>query len=390
MATLLLIVIYIAFIGLGIPDSLFGAAWPAIYPEFGVPMSLASVVTLLISACTAVSSLSSARLINRFGTGLITLVSTALTAIALLGFSLSGALWWLCLFAVPLGLGAGAIDSALNNYVALHYRATHMSFLHCFYGVGVSLSPYLMSLALGEQNNWRGGYRVAFFIQLTISAVALLALPLWGRVQQNETASKTVAPRTLPLRQQARTPAIRAVWGLFVTSVAIEFTCGTWGSTFLVNARGLTAETAARVVTFYYIGMTLGRFLSGVLAARLAGWRLIRIGQGVVFAAIVMLAIPSPVTAGIGLFLVGLGNGPAFPNLTYLTPHSFGADVSQSVMGTQLAASYVGTMAVPPLFGLLAQTFGAGLFPWFLLVLYALLIGCLTRETQLLKAQGRY
>lgn len=390
MATLLLILIFFAFVGLGIPDSLFGAAWPAIYPEFGVPVASASVVTLTISACTVISSVFSARLINRLGTGLVSLISTALTAIALLGFSLSHGFLWLCLLALPLGFGAGAIDSGLNNYVALHYRASHMSFLHCCYGVGVSLSPYLMSIALADNNDWRGGYRLAFFIQLAITALLLLALPLWGRVRQTAADTAPVTPRALSLREQARCPAIRAVWGLFASSVAIEVACGSWGSTFLVSARGLSAEHAARVITFYYLGMTLGRFLSGVLATRVSSWRLIRGGQTIVLAAIVLLAIPLPLTAGIGLFLVGLGNGPTFPNLNYLTPHSFGADVSQSVMGTQLAASYTGTMVAPPLFGLLAQSVGAWVFPWFLLALFALLTACLLRETRLLKAAGRY
>lgn len=391
MATLLMFIIFLAFIGLGIPDSLFGAAWPAIYPAFGVPMSAASVITLLISACTVLSSLFSARVINRFGTGVVTLVSTLMTAGGLLGFSLSNNLIWLCLLAIPLGLGAGAIDTGLNNYSALHFRATHMSFLHCFYGVGVAVSPMMMSLALADNNNWRGGYRVAFVIQLGIAAVLLLSLPLWERVQKKEEADTApVIPRTIPLREQVKTPTIRAAWGLFLTSVGIEFTCGTWGSTFLVDARGLTAETAARVVTLYYVGMTLGRFLSGVMATRMKPWRITQLGQGVVLVAILLLAIPTPITAGIGLFLVGLGNGPFFPNLSYLTPHNFGADVSQSVMGTQLAASYVGSMAIPPLFGVLAQALGTELLPYFLSALFALLIFCMVRMVAALKKEGRY
>lgn len=390
MATLLLIVIFLAFIGLGIPDSLFGAAWPAIYPEFGVPVSLASSVTLLTFGCTVISSLVSARVINRFGTGLVTLVSTAMTAVSLLGFSLSNSLWWLCLLALPLGLGAGAIDTGLNNFVALHYNATHMSFLHCFYGVGVSVSPFLMSLALADNNNWRGGYRMAAMLQIGITLAVLLALPLWKRVQKTNATEDEVTPRDLPLKTQLKMPTVLAVCGLFISSVAIEYTCGTWGSTFLVNAHGLTAEAAARMVTVYYIGMTLGRFLSGVLATRLKPWRLIQIGQCGVALAIALLFIPSPVTAAIGLFLVGLGNGPFFPNIVFLTPRNFGADVSQSVMGTQFAASYVGTLALPPLFGVLAQVIGAHVLPWFLLVLFALLLFCMTRMVSLLKKQGRY
>lgn len=390
MATLLLILIFFAFIGLGIPDSLFGTAWPVIYPEFGVPVSAASLVTLLMSACTVLSSANSARLVRRMGTGPLSFFSTALTAGALLGYSLSGHFVWLCLLALPLGLGAGAIDSALNNYVALHYRASHMSFLHCSYGVGVALSPYLMSLALADRNNWRGGYRLAFFLQLGITVLLFLALPLWRRVGDRPDEATTAPPRTLTLREQAKQPTIRAMWGLFAASCAIEFVCGSWGSTFLVHARGLTAESAARTVTFYYVGMTAGRFLSGVLATRLHSWRLIQGGLSVVAVALLLLSIPSPATAGVGLFLVGLGNGPTFPNLNYLTPRNFGADVSQAVMGTQLAASYIGTMVAPLLFGLLAQTAGAWLFPWFLWGLFALLIVCLFREIRLLKAAGRY
>lgn len=387
MATLLLAVIYIAFIGLGIPDSLFGTAWPAIYREFSLPISMASCVTLLISGGTVVSSLFSARLINRFGTGRVTAVSTALTAAALLGFSLSGHLLWLCLFAVPLGLGAGAIDSALNNYVALHYRATHMNFLHCFYGVGVSLSPYLMSLALSGQGGWRSGYRLAFFIQLGIAVVTIAALPLWGRAVHAQTADEQeTAPRTLSLSQLARLPGVKSVWLAFIGSCAIEYICGAWGSTFLVESKDMAVDTAAQIITLYYVGMALGRFLSGVLSVKLSSWALIRIGQGVVLAAIVLLLLPLPAfAAGAGLFLIGLGNGPVFPNLIHLTPTNFGRDVSQSVMGSQMAAAYVGIMLVPPLFGLLAQAAGTDIFPFFLLVLFIGMIGATLRLIRTVK-----
>lgn len=387
MATLLLAVIYIAFIGLGIPDSLFGTAWPAIYREFSLPISMASCVTLLISGGTVVSSLFSARLINRFGTGRVTAVSTALTAAALLGFSLSGHLLWLCLFAVPLGLGAGAIDSALNNYVALHYRATHMNFLHCFYGVGVSLSPYLMSLALSGQGGWRSGYRLAFFIQLGIAVVTILALPLWGRAAHAQTTDEQeTAPRTLSLSQLARLPGVKAVWLAFIGSCAIEYICGSWGSTFLVESKDMAVDAAAQIITLYYVGMALGRFLSGVLSVKLSSWTLIRIGQGVVLAAIVLLLLPLPAfAAGAGLFLIGLGNGPVFPNLIHLTPANFGRDVSQSVMGSQMAAAYVGIMLVPPLFGLLAQAVGTDIFPPFLLVLFVGMISATLRLIRTVK-----
>ena len=392
MSTILLIVIYIAFIGLGIPDSLFGAAWPAIYEEFGVPISYASFVTLLISGCTVISSLLSARVINRFGTPAVTAVSTVMTAAGLLGFSFSGSLVWLCLFALPLGLGAGAIDSALNNYIAMNYKATHMSFLHCAYGVGVTLSPYLMSLALSHSNDWRGGYRTAFFIQLGIAAVTIFSLPLWGRVRHAEAhEEESVVPRTLSMRELIKMPSVRAVWLMFFSSCAIEFTCGSWGSTFLVQSKGMSAEDAAKIVTFYYAGIAIGRFLSGLLAAKLPSWRIVHIGQASVLTAIVLLMLPLPFyVSAAGLFLVGLGNGPIYPNLTHLTPHNFGRDISQSVMGSQMAWASAGTMLMPPAFGLLAQWIGTAAFPYFLLAMFIIMLVSTGLLVKNLKSAGRY
>ncbi len=392
MATILLIVIYIDFIGLGIPDSLFGAAWPAIYTEFGLPISYASFVTVIIYGGTVISSLLSARVINRFGTAKVTAVSTALTAVGLLGFSLSGGLIWLCLFAVPLGLGAGAIDSGLNNYIALHYKATHMSFLHCAYGVGVMLSPYLMSLALSDNNNWRGGYRIAFFIQIGITAVTILSIPLWSRIRSIDIhEDDDVRPRTIKLTELIKMPSVRAVWLMFFGSCAIEFTCGSWGSTFLVQSKGMSAEDAAKIITFYYAGIALGRFLSGMLAARLPSWRIIHMGQAAIITAIVLLALPLPFyVAAIGLFLVGLGNGPIYPNLVHLTPKNFGRDISQSVMGSQMAFASVGTMVMPPIFGLLAQNISTDIFPYFLLIMFIVMIVSTFVLVKNLKANGRY
>ncbi len=391
MATALLVVIYLAFIGLGIPDSLFGAAWPAIYPEFNVPVSYANFVTLIIAGGTIVSSLMSARAINRFGTAKITAASTSMTALALLGFSLSGGMGWLCLFAVPLGLGAGAIDTALNNYVALHYKAAHMNFIACFYGVGITVSPFLMSLALGEQNDWRSGYRVVFYIQLAVALVTIFSLPLWKRIKNPATQEEHAAPRTASLRELAGMPSLRFAWLMFIGSCAIEFTCNAWGSTFLVQAKGVSADRAAQLITFYYVGMTFGRFLAGVLSGRMTGWRMIRIGQGIVFAAIVLLLLPLPtVFFTAALFLVGLGNGPIFPNLTYLTPQNFGADISQSVMGTQMAAANTGILLMPALFGLLAQGLGLWLFPVYLLGLFLIMALSSIALVRRLKKEGRY
>ncbi|MDO4285866.1 MAG: MFS transporter [Eubacteriales bacterium] len=376
MALLLLLIIYVAFIGLGIPDSLFGTAWPAIYTEFDLPVGMASCVTLLISGGTIVSCLLSARLIARFGTARITAVSTFLTAASLFGFSCSRNMLWLIGCAIPLGLGAGAIDTALNNYVALHYKAIHMNFLHCFYGVGVSVSPYLMSLALSDGSNWRGGYRTVFWIQFGISLLMFLSLPLWKKVGHSGGAQEEEEPiQAVGLLPLLRQPGIRAACLIFIGSCAIEYTCGVWGSTFLVNAKGFSASTAAMIITCYYVGYALGRFFSGLLSVRLGSWQIIRIGQCITIAAILILLLPLPsYIACLGLFLTGLGNGPVFPNILHLTPQNFGRDISQSAMGVQMSASYIGIMLAPALFGLLAQNISAGLFPWYLLVMFAVMI----------------
>ncbi len=375
MATILLIIIYIAFIGLGIPDSLFGAAWPAIYTEFHLPVSYASYVTLVISCGTVISSLVSARVINRFGVGAVTTVSTFLTAAALLGFSFSQNMLWFFLFAIPLGIGAGAIDTGLNNYVALHYRATHMNFLHCFYGVGVSVSPYLLSLVLSGGATWRDGYRLAVGLQTAIAVITLFALPLWGKIKGAQIVENAAPPRTVKLRELVKMPAVRAVWLVFIACCAIESSCGIWGSTFLVGAKGMSVDKAAATVTLFYIGMAIGRFLSGVLAAKLTGWQIIKIALGILAAALIALVLPLPAAvSGVGLFLIGLGNGPLFPNLTHLTPQNFGREISQSVIGTQMAASYLSIMLSPLLFGVLAEHVNVSLFPWYLFLMLILLI----------------
>lgn len=375
MATLLLIVIYIAFIGLGVPDSLFGTAWPAIYTDLNLPVSWASIVTIIVSCGTITSSLLSSWLISRFGTGKITAVSTLMTALALLGFSCSDSMLWLCLCAIPLGLGAGSIDTALNNYVALHYKASHMNFLHCFYGIGVSLSPYLMSLALSK-GTWEGGYRAVFWFQLAIAALTALALPLWKKVrhaQNGEEAEET--PRVLSFPALMKMPKVRMACLVFIGYCALEYTCGTWGSTFLVNAKGAAADTATRMVTFYYVGLALGRFLSGVLAGLLHSRQLVKIGQMILLAAVVSLFLPLPFAfCSVSLFFIGLGNGPIFPNMLHLTPELFGKDLSQAVIGAEMATSYIGVLLAPALFGLIAQNVTAALFPVYLLVLYALMI----------------
>ena len=389
MATILLILIYFAFVGLGLPDSLFGTAWPAIYAEYGLPYSIGSIITIIMTCCTITSSILSARVINRFGTGKVTAVSTAMTAAALLGFSLSGSFLPLCFLAIPLGLGAGAIDTGLNNYVALHYTSSQMSMLHCFYGIGITISPYLMSRLLGTDAGWRGGYRTAFFIQLGIALLLFLALPLWKKVAKKE-AEEEPSAKVLSLKELAKIPGVKNMWVLFLCSCGIENTTNTWGSTFLVEFKGLSVDRAAGIMIYYFVGFTLGRLLSGILATRLSCWKIIRMGMVVMTTAVILLLLPLPgASVGIALFLLGMGNSPLFPNFTYLTPQNFGAEISQSVIGAQMAASNAGFLAAPLLCGLLAQFFGMGVFPLYLTLLFAGLGFGVLKIQKTMKAAGK-
>ena len=390
MATALLIIIYIAFIGLGIPDSLFGTAWPAIYSEFELPISFGSFVTIIISCGTVLSSVISSKIISRLGTNKVSAYSTLLTALALLGFSFAPNLWIMCFWAIILGVGAGAIDVALNNYVAIHYSATHMSFLHCFYGVGVSVSPYILSLVIAGNFGWRGGYRIAFAIQLIITLLLFLSLPLWRKAHGGENESEENTHKDLSFGSVLKIPGVKMMCSLFIASCAIECTCGGWGSTFLVEYKHLPAEKAAQIIMIYYIGMTLGRFLSGVLAAKLHSWKIIKLGQIVLGLALLLLILPGGVyLCALGMFLIGLGNGPLFPNFNYLTPENFGSDISQSVIGIQMASAYIGIMVAPAVCGLLGQVFGMVIFPFYLIVFYAIMIPVTVRVKTVLKRNAK-
>lgn len=386
MTILLLAIIYIAFIGLGIPDSLIGSAWPAIYPELNVPVDAVSGITLLISGCTVMSSIFSSSVLNRFGAGKVTLVSTAMTAAALLAFSFVPHYVWMLPIAIVLGLGAGAIDAGLNNYIALHYSVGQMNFLHCFYGIGVSLSPYLMSLALRE-TQWRWGYRYAFLIQATITVVLLFSMPLWKK----DTAEEASTQRSLSLPELFRQPAVRVVWVLMLATNAIEYVCGVWGSTYLVQFHSFSAEKGALSLTLYYAGLALGRLLSGLLSDKIHTWKRIKISCGIVCAAIVLLLLPFGGTVSvIALCLIGLGNGSIYPNLIHLTPYHFGREVSQSVMGSQIAFAYIGVMLAPPLTGVITRFLGFGAYPMLLAVLYGIMLISMAVFVRMLKLNSRY
>lgn len=366
MATLLVTIIFVTYVGLGIPDSLFGTAWPAIYTEFNLPISYSNFVTGLMYMGTIVSSLLSARLTKKLGTPLVVAISTALTAIALFGFSVSKNMIMLCLFSIPLGLGAGAIDNVLNTYVALNYKATHVNFLHCSYGVGVALSPFLMSLALKNSNNWQGGYKTMFFFQLALTVMCFLSIPIWKKVKEQKAEEDET--RVVSIPELLRIPIARASLVIYYSSCAIESVCLAWGSTFLVNSKGLTPDKAAGMITFYFVGMTLGRFISGLIANKVSPKRIIVFGETVVLFAIILTFFQNPTLATVGLFLIGLGNGPVFPNMTHLTPIHMGRDISQSFIGLQGAVAYGSILISPILFGLLAEKLSTDIFSIFQIV----------------------
>ncbi len=375
MSIFLILLIYLAFIGLGLPDSLFGTAWPAVYAEFSLPFSFGTIVSVIVTCGTILSSLFSARVIHRFGTNKVVAFSTLLTALSIVGYAVSPNIWVMLLFAVPLGFGAGSIDVALNNYVALHYSASVMNYLHCFYGVGVSISPYVLSLVIGGENGWRKGYFIVAGIQALITILLFISLPIWKKVHPEDRSEGNEKAKVLSFRQTLAIPGVRFFCALFFIFCAIECVCGGWGSTFLVEYRGLTADQAAEVVLFFFIGMAVSRFLSGVLAKKVKSRQIIAAGISVLGIGIVLLFIPGPqflYTAA--FFLVGLGNGPLFPNFTHIAPETFGKDVSESVISMQMTFAYVGILLGPLLCGLLAQAFTMLVFPVFLTALFAAML----------------
>ena len=390
MATLLLVVIFIDFIGLGIPDSLLGACWPSIYPDLGLPVSAAGIVSFITSGCTVVSSLFAARIINRLGTPRVTAVSTVITAFALLGYSFSGNIIFLCLCAIPLGLGAGAIDSGLNNYVSLHYSATHMSLLHCFYGIGVSVSPYVASLLVETAGGWRAAYRTMFFVQLGISIVTILSLPVWKRAHRGVGAEQEEKQQTVPLKKLIKMPAVVLSGLMLFGAVAVECTAGAWSSTYFVNSKSFSPDNAAAITTFFYAGLAAGRLVSGFVATKLSSWKIIKISSAVLFGAIVllMLPLPTPLSAA-ALFLTGFGVGPLFPNIIHIAPTSFGREISQSTISFQMAFSYVGITLMPPIFGILAGI-STDIYPFYIAAMFVLFFTTMLAVVRCLKKMGTY
>lgn len=373
---LLIAIIYICFISLGLPDSLLGAAWPSMYGGLGVPVSYAGIISVVIAAGTVVSSLLSDLLTKKLGTGAVTGISVAMTAGALFGFSVSNAFWMLAVFAVPYGLGAGGVDAALNNYVALHLKSRHMSWLHCMWGVGAAIGPYIMGYALSGGYGWSRGYLVISIIQIALTAAVFCSLPLWKRGgKPSESGGETGEKGSEPAeKKKPLTPKeivrIRGAVPCFITFFcycALESTAILWSSSYMVLNNGISADTAATLAGLFLIGITVGRAVNGFLTLKFSDKTLIRVGECVILAGVVMLFLPfGNVCAIIGLVLLGLGCAPVYPSIIHMTPELFGADKSQAVIGVQMASAYIGTCTMPPLFGFLANNIGAWLFPVFL------------------------
>lgn len=373
--TILLVLIYLAFIGLGLPDSLLGAAWPQLRIDIGAPLSGAGMVSMIVTAGTIVSSLASARVIRRFGTGKVTAISTALTAAALLGYAFAPAYWWLCIMAIPLGLGAGAVDAALNNFVALHYKAHHMSWLHCFWGLGATAGPILLSVFLARPQGWRTGIRSIGLLQLALVAVLTFSLPLWRKVTEKKEIGSAATSEPISNREALRLRGLPAALLTFFCYCGAELSCGLWASSFLVASRGVAPAQAAGWVSLYYAGITAGRFFSGFAMHRLTCPAMIRLGGLTSLAGCVMLVLPLPtVFSAVALVLIGLGCAPVYPCMIHETPARFGEANSQTAMGLQMATAYCGSTLMPPLLGLLAQLVSVAVFPWFLMVLFGLML----------------
>lgn len=376
MFSLLLVIIYLSFISLGLPDSLLGSAWPTMYPQLGVPVSYSGIVFMIISVGTIVSSLQSDRMTRRLGTGKVTAISVAMTAAALFGFSVSHAFWQLCLWAIPYGLGAGSVDASLNNYVALHYESKHMSWLHCMWGVGAASGPYVMGYVITGGGTWNGGYRCISIIQIVLTAVLLLSLPLWkGRPQVKDASGSVVEAKALSVKEVLKVSGVKNGLICFFCYCALEQTTGLWASSYLTLYKGVPAETAASFASMFFIGITIGRALNGFLAMKFHDVQMVRMGQVVIACGIVVMFLPLGTVASLtGFVMIGLGCAPVYPCMIHATPTHFGADKSQAIIGIQMACAYVGTSLMPPLFGLIAEHITVSLLPVYLVIILVLMV----------------
>ena len=374
MVSLLLAIIYIAFISLGLPDSLLGSAWPVMYKELNAPLSYAGIISMIISAGTIVSSLFSDKVTRKLGAGLVTAISVFLTASALFGFSISGSFFMLCLIAIPYGLGAGAVDAALNNYVALHYNSRQMSWLHCFWGVGASISPYIMGYAIGAGHGWRNGYSVVSMIQIILTVLLFLSLPLWKK-RNNTIPDSEDYESPIGLKDALKIKGVIFVLISFFSYCAFESTAGLWVGTYLVENLGMNSQTAANFASLFYLGITFGRFLCGFIADKFGDKNMIRMGVATMFLGVVLVMIPVNITIIplVGLMIAGIGAAPVYPCIIHATPNNFGKENSHAIIGIQMASAYVGSTFMPPVFGFLAENVNIAIYPFYLLVFVVLL-----------------
>ena len=372
MTTILLFVIYISFISLGLPDSILGSAWPTIYQELDVPVSYAGIIAVIIAFGTIVSSLQSDRLTLKLGPGKVTAISVALTAFALFGFSISSSFLMLCLFAIPYGLGAGSVDACLNNYVALHYKGWHMSILHCMWGVGAVTGPNIMAYALTNNKGWNSGYFYISMLQIGLTAILLFSLPLWKKRERIVDGRET---KSLSLRDVVKIKGVKEVLLCFLCYCGVEQSAGLWASSYLNMYKGVPAEEAARYASMFFIGITVGRGLNAIIALKLKDRTMVRIGLTIIAIGIIVMIIPaSSIITLIGLILIGLGCAPIYPSLIHATPDSFGEDKSQAVIGIQMAFAYIGVLALPPLFGFIADFTDISLLPVYITILFVVML----------------
>ncbi len=376
MFQLLLVIIYLSFISLGLPDSLLGAAWPSMYQELNVPISYAGAISMIIAFGTIVSSLQSDRLTRRLGTGKVTAISVGMTALALFGFSISSSFWMLCLWAIPYGLGAGSVDAALNNYVALHYESRHMSWLHCMWGVGASVGPYIMGYVMTGGGSWSGGYRVISILQIVLTMILVFSLPLWkNRPVLADADGQEVQTKALSIREVFRIRGAKEVMVCFFCYCALEQTTGLWASSYLTLYKGVAADVAATFASLFYVGITIGRALSGFLTMKFDDVRMIRMGECLIGLGVVIMVLPfGRELALAGFLIIGLGCAPIYPCVIHSTPAHFGAERSQAIIGIQMASAYVGTCLMPPVFGLIANSISVALLPVYLCIILVLMI----------------
>lgn len=374
MYSVLLVIIYIAFISLGLPDSVLGSAWPSMYPEMNVPVSYAGIISMIISACTIVSSMNINRVIARLGTGLITSISVAMTAAALFGFAGSNSFLLLCLWAIPYGLGAGCVDAALNNFVALHYKSKHMSWLHCFWGVGATAGPYIMGFCLADGLRWTSGYLYIGIVQALLSVALFFTLPLWKNKDKKQT-DETGKIKVLTLREILQMKGAKSVLTAFFCYCSFEATAGLWASSYMTLHCGIDVETAAGWAALFYMGITFGRFLSGFISDKTGDKNMTRLGQWIaLIGAVLLIVSKAPMGVLIGLLLFGLGCAPIYPSMLHATPVYFGRENSQALMGVQMGFAYIGLTIMPTIFGWIANHISIGFYAAYLLLFVAVQI----------------